>query len=100
YTQASGLGYAVTRFNSPASFNGNYVDSTTPYAGPFSLVWIRASDNGTIRTVSISNDGATWTQIASHSRTDFMTADEVGIFVNVNNTSNGAIGSFVHWLQN
>lgn len=69
---------AVSTFNSPTSAVGNNVllpvNTQTP-------VFLRIADNGTNRIYSWSMDGYTWVQIFSETRTTFLTADEVGIFV-------------------
>jgi hypothetical protein len=45
------------------------------------VYWIRIADNGTNRIISWSVNGLHFTQVHSVSRTDFITADEVGFFI-------------------
>jgi hypothetical protein len=75
------VGYNYT---SPTSGNGNVTG--WPSAKHFSespLVWVKYYDDGTTnRVISISVDGVTWTQMVSISRTDFITPNQIGIFVN------------------
>lgn len=47
------------------------------------VVWLRIKDDGTNRTYYYSNDGQHWTQIpVTVTRTTFMTADQIGWYVN------------------
>lgn len=43
--------------------------------------WLRITDNGTNRICSLSSDGVNFFQIHSVGRTDFITADEIGFFI-------------------
>jgi hypothetical protein len=48
-----------------------------------SLIFLKYADNlSTTRTVSFSHDGINWTQMLSISRTDYLTPNQIGIFVN------------------
>ena len=47
------------------------------------LIFLKYTDNlTTTRTISFSHDGINWTQMLSVSRTDFLTPNQIGIFVN------------------
>jgi len=47
------------------------------------LIFLRYADNlTTTRAVSFSHDGINWTQMVSISRTDYLTPNQIGIFVN------------------
>lgn len=45
------------------------------------LAFLRITDNGTNRICAISVDGQHWETVHSVGRTDFLTADQVGVFV-------------------
>lgn len=51
------------------------------------MLWMRIEDNGTNRICSISIDGQHWHVFHTIGRTDFLTANQIGIFGNVENTS-------------
>jgi hypothetical protein len=68
---------AVTKYSSPSVQHSSYlaVGSEPP-------PWIRLSDDGTTRSAQVSKDGVRWNTVVSHVRTDFLTANQVGFFVN------------------
>lgn len=89
--------WRVSKFDSPTSFNSHYKTANASFAtGP--VVWIRIADDGTNRISSYSADGDSFFQFHSVGRTDFLTADEVGWELNVENTTNGSILGLVHWV--
>ncbi|XEG74012.1 DUF2793 domain-containing protein [Pseudomonas sp. abacavir_1] len=71
-----------TKFNSATSFNADYTTMKLPQK----VNWMRISDNGTSRICSISEDGVNWLAIHTIGRTDFITADQVGFLVGVENS--------------
>lgn len=88
---------SVDKWTDPTTYSANYVNFPVRHtSGPF---WVKATDDGTNRVVSVSYDGENFIQIHSVGRTDFLTADEIGIYVNTNNTSFPMVASFVHWAQ-
>jgi hypothetical protein len=99
------FGWATSRFllasakwASPTSFTADY---TTLNAQQFLQggIWLRIADDGTNRICSVSNDGYNWLVVHSVSRVDFLTADQVGFYVNANNASFGLGVSLVSWKQ-
>jgi len=47
------------------------------------LIFLKYTDNlTTTRTISFSHDGINWTQMLSIARTDYLTPNQIGIFVN------------------
>ncbi len=46
------------------------------------LVWLKFSDDGTNRVISVSVNGYTWSQLVSLSSTDYLTPDQIGLIVN------------------
>lgn len=71
------------------------VTYNSSYAGKFDLIpgaalFIQMSDDGANRGVAISFDMRHWTPVLSVGNTDFLTPDQVGIYVNPQNASYGA----------
>ena len=80
-TSLDTVGY---NYNSPTSTSGavtGWPSYKHCYDSP--LIFLKYTDNlSTTRTVSFSHDGINWTQMVSISRTDFLTPNQIGIFVN------------------
>ncbi len=78
-TGESGGQFSIQKWNSPSSWNSNYVNPAlnANYVG----IWMGLSDDSTNRMVKWSSDGQNWETIHMVSRTDFLTATQVGIFV-------------------
>jgi len=76
--------YAISqKQNSPTSWSANYSTLTGFQrcgAGRGPIIWLKIQDNGTNRICSYSADGVNWIDFHSVGRTDFITADEIGIF--------------------
>jgi hypothetical protein len=76
-----------------------YASSATGLCHNGPLIWLRIADNGTNRIVSFSVDGVLWTALHTVGRTDFITPNQVGFYVNAANATWG-IGMFlVHWEE-
>jgi len=86
------------KFTNPTTYSGAtyYSYEFMPMGG---LIWLRIADNGTNRITSISSDGQNWTDIHSVGRTDYLTADEIGIAVDCNNASLICIANFLHYVE-
>lgn len=82
----SGNTIAVAKYASPTSFSANYFSKTLTQIPR----WWRIRDDGTNRICSWSADGINFIPFHTVSRTDFMTADEVGICVDGIGTSPAA----------
>lgn len=75
----------IQRYNTATSFSANVTaEGLVGYPR-----FLRIADNGTNRILSFSTDGTTFVQYASHGRTTFLTADEVGFYVNGETNSGG-----------
>lgn len=73
------------KLTSPTSFSADYV--LTQHNGRFdgnAMIYLRIADNGTNRICSWSYDGVNFFEFHSVSRTDFLTADEVGFHISPN----------------
>jgi hypothetical protein len=89
----------IEKWNSATSSAGAYVAVGSPVATP---MFLRITDDGTNRISSFSTDGVSFTQLHSVGRTNFLTADQVGIFVMTQNgaTPNyGVYNTLLSWLE-
>ena len=95
YSQSGGGNLAVQKYDSSTHYNSIY-GSATPIqlAGD---VWMMIVDDGANRKCYWSEDGRYWSLYHTISRTDFMTPNQVGFFVNANNSSYGAAATFKTW---
>lgn len=95
---SSGLHLVSTKYTNPTTTSTDYFTGNLGASGAF--LWLRIADDGTNRICSISTDGRNFIQIHSVGRTDFLTADEVGIFANCNNGGVGDVGMTVYsWVE-
>jgi hypothetical protein len=85
------------KYTSATAFSAIY-GSQELYCGG-NLVWLRIEDNGTNRICSISADGQVFTTFHSVGRTDFLTADEVGFALDLENTTFSNSVGLVSWAQ-
>ncbi len=101
--QSFGVGYNAgvivvsNTWNSPTSYTGTYGNFSL--YNVFTNLWLRIADDGVNRICSISGDQNSFIPIFSVSRTAFITADQVGIFVDCNNTTYPCYGHFVHYKE-
>lgn len=87
----------VSKFTNSTTYSADYDAPVFRVQG--NLIFIKIEDNNTNRIVSVSVDGVNFVTVHSVSRTDFLTADEIGFFLNVNSASHGAALALVHWVQ-
>lgn len=89
---------ALIKRDSPSASLSTYVARSHIYQ--YNARWIRLTDNGTNRIVQYSFDGWYWETFHTVSRTDYMTADQVGFFV-VNNGGASPVSPsiFLSWKQ-
>lgn len=82
YWQVNGSGvqaYACSKFNTATSWNSDYLAAQGgSWAQLMSAQWMRVRDDGTNRNFELSVNGLDWTLFHQHSRTDFLTATQVG----------------------
>jgi len=86
------------KFTSATAISANYVDEIYA-AQSFSPLWLKITDNGTNRLIFTGRDGQNWIQIDSQGRTDFMTADEVGWFVEAGGATYDAGATLISWKE-
>lgn len=65
----------------------------------YAPVTLRIADNGTSRLYSISQDGYNFIQVFSETRTTFMTATEIGFYVNSGSVTYSAGATVLSWVQ-
>ena len=74
-------GYNYNNYSAVSGTSAGWPGAT--HGGEQPLLWLRYYDDGTTnRVISISLDGVTWTQMASSSRSDWITPNQIGIFAN------------------
>lgn len=88
----------VAKLTDASTFSANYLDQTYTLHG-FFPTWLRFSDDGTDRKCFVSADGQNWLEIHTVGRTDFMTANQVGFFVEANSTLYAVGQTLLHWKQ-
>jgi hypothetical protein len=79
FNQTGDCVMASTKYNSTSSINSVYHSDDSGYIA--GTVWLRIKDDGTNRLCEYSRDGVNYNNFHFVSRTDFITADQVGFFV-------------------
>lgn len=92
----SGWRIWTRKFNSPTSFNSEYTSQPIDLQ---KIMFLRIADDGINRICSFSVDGQHWIQFHSIGRTDFLTADQVGFYIDVANTSFGFSTNLISWKE-
>jgi hypothetical protein len=92
------INLATGKWNSATSFSAGYSVSPIGMFLPTSVFWSRIADDGSDRTWSVSADGVHWTTLHTVGRTDFLTADEVGIFIRASTTRLVA-NTLLSWVE-
>jgi hypothetical protein len=95
----SGTAFRVYKWNSPTSFSNVYASSAVSPCYPGPVLWLRIADNSTNRTCAFSTDGVTFTTFHTVGRTDFITADQVGFFINAANATWGISMTLLSWEE-
>lgn len=83
--------------NETTDSGANYI--LRPALNPNSLVWLQMSDDGVNRILRWSTDGQNWEVLHTVGRTDYLTADQVGFFVNANSVTYGAGMTLLSWKE-
>ena len=96
-TSAPAPELVVNKWNSPTSYNATYVgyNVNIQYAP---MVWLKIEDDGVDRISYWSLNGVYWTEIHSVGRTDFITADEIYVYVSSSNATYPASVLVLSWL--
>lgn len=92
-------GYLLTKkMNSPTSGNSDYFSYAWDKSGSFFPRFCRIADDGSNRIFSISADGIWFSTMWSVGRTDFITPDEVGFYINTVTSITVAM-RLIHWRE-
>lgn len=85
----------IQKWTDPTTFSALYATDASPnwhnYGKP---LYQRLQDNGTSRTYSVSQEGTHWKVLHSVGRTDFLTPDQYGFFLNVEGSGNDRLATF------
>jgi hypothetical protein len=91
---------SVDKYTDATTFVASYF---TPAPAPSLLaggvIWLRLADDGTNRKCSYSLDGQNFHEVHAVSRTDFLTADEVGFAVDAFNATYGMGVLLLSWKE-
>lgn len=93
---AGGFTFEVNAYNSPTSFNSNYVRRVI---FPINPVYLRIEDDSTNRIYSYSGNGVNFIRLYSHARTKFCTPDEIGIMTQPINGSYPSALVLLSWKE-
>lgn len=90
----------TNKWTNPTTFSATAAQSTMNvlFTGSGGY-YLRMVDDGTNRKTYLSVDGINWFLSFSETRTTFMTADQVGFFVDAGNASNPAFLWLMSWLE-
>jgi hypothetical protein len=87
----------VYKYTNATTFSASYVNySIGPY---FDSFLIRLLDDGSNRIVQVSMVTDVWLAVHSVSRTDFLTADQVGYYANSRNNADLVSVELLSWLE-
>lgn len=89
----------IQKWTNPTTFSANYTTVSGLYPTVYykSPIWLRISDTGTDRVISVSGDGLTFRQLHTVGRTDFLTADQVFFAANQDTSGTPAILTLLSW---
>jgi hypothetical protein len=88
----------MSKYDSPTAFSSHYSSNGgIRYSG--GLLWLRFTDDNTNRKCWISMDGINFWQVSTIGRTDFITPDEIGFFVNNENATYDVATTLLSWKQ-
>ena len=96
FARAAGGGWYSTKWSDASSFSADYANLPGAYIDPFT---IRIADDGTNRICSLSPDGENFVVVHSVGRTDYLTADEVGVFIHIGQNSFDVIAHLLAWEE-
>ena len=93
---SSGFNLFSTKYTSPTVQSADYVGTLYSLVGQ---IYLRIQDDNINRNCYWSVDGYHWELFHNVVRTDFLTADQVGFFVEAQNASVGAAMSLLSWAE-
>jgi hypothetical protein len=89
----------IGRYTSPTVLSSNYLSIALSNFAVNGDFFLRLEDDSTNRIVSLSLDGENWLQAHSIGNTDFLSADQVGFFVNPTSSGLPAAVWLQHWKE-
>lgn len=95
---SSGNELRVMKWTNSTTYSADYTLTYLPLNLP-ALMWLRITDNGTNRISSISVAGGRFVTVHSVGRTDFLTANQVGFYLNVNSAVRGSAMRILSWKE-
>lgn len=93
---SGGTGLYSTKYTNETTYSADYASIAIRDCDPLIL---RITDDGTYRKCLASPDGVTWIEIHSIGRTDFLTADEIGFFIMVQQNTWDTIAFLAAWEE-
>lgn len=95
----SGVALSSSKWDSPTAFSAHYAQTPMEELLPASggLMWLRIADDNTNRVCSWSADGYNFFTFHSVTRTDFLTANEVGFYVSSANATDVIALTLMSW---
>lgn len=76
--------FFTEKYTNATTYSATYGSTAMRVTGP--VRWLRIVDDNTNRKTSVSVDGTNWMQIHTVGRTDFITPDQIGYYLNVANS--------------
>jgi Repeat of unknown function (DUF5907) len=86
------------KYNSSTSYSGDYASVAPGTLFGNRTIWLQIEDNGTNRIVRYSWDGINFFTLHTVGRTDFLTADQIGWFVQ-NEGGVEMVANLFSWLE-
>lgn len=98
-TSNSNWGFDVSKWSAVTSYDAQYGGSALTQSPNSGMVFIKLVDDNTNRKCSVSFDGVNFWQIHTVGRTDYITPDKVGFFVDAETATPDGIATFYSWAQ-
>jgi hypothetical protein len=89
--------FVIQKWTDASTYSADYLNVSYPAGG--NRLYLRITDNGTNRITSYSHDGNAFVTMHTISRTDFLTADQVGFCMQESNNVAGQSMTVYSWLQ-
>ena len=88
-----------SKYTSATVFSADYNSNNYPTLSAGAMLWYQLTDDGSNRTVSVSNDGLNWVLIHSVGRTDFVTGDQIVFGTDTNGGGLGGCAVLMSYLE-
>lgn len=87
--------FAAAKYTTPTTWSGTYPGDDQPVPHWAGDVYLRVSDDGATRRLSVSRDGRNFIVLHGVGRTDFLTPDELVVFVYCAGQAGVKVNSYV-----